>query len=495
MTMQLFPTLTRSDYLLIALIFIFYFVITLPNLTGLPIFVDEAIYGRWSQISLYDASWRFISLTDGKQPLFMWIAMPFLKIINNPLFAIRLVSVLSGLGTIIAMWYAGFLTGGKRTAYWAAFFGTITPFLFFYNRFAVVGSMLTFFGVLIFCLSLIYHTKPRLDLALIIGITIGLAMLVKSPAVIYLYLFPAGLITNHTSLQKRSSLLQYLGQYLLIFVLAQMIYNIQRLSPWMHIIIQKNNDFAVPIAEILQDPIRLGKNIVNSTRWLLHYLTWPVAFTGLFGAYQLGKKNLKQTLHLSVWFLVPLAAEIAIASLYRSRYILFVVPYFLLFVAYFVSRLELKRSFLISLGLSIMPMFFIILAITSPLETPLLSDDADYTDGWASGNGVKEISQYLTDEARSAGGQQIIVGTEGTFGLLPHGLELYTYGLNNLTITGYWPLNEIPPQDLRARESDENTIYFVLNNTQIDSTPPGLEEILAYKKHDDSWIRLYRLIP
>ena len=49
------------------------------NLTALPIFTDEAIYIRWSQIGAQDANWRFISLTDGKQPMFTWIMMILLR--------------------------------------------------------------------------------------------------------------------------------------------------------------------------------------------------------------------------------------------------------------------------------------------------------------------------------------------------------------------------------------------------------------------------------
>ena len=53
----------------------------LTHLATLPIFTDEAIYIRWSQIGMRDANWRFISLTDGKQPMFTWIMMIFL---SNP---------------------------------------------------------------------------------------------------------------------------------------------------------------------------------------------------------------------------------------------------------------------------------------------------------------------------------------------------------------------------------------------------------------------------
>ncbi|MDQ3239358.1 MAG: hypothetical protein M3P33_02430, partial [bacterium] len=60
----------------------------LYNLSILPIFTDEAIYIRWTEIiwsvrSLENAgTLLFYPLTDGKQPLYMWLSgipMIFIK--------------------------------------------------------------------------------------------------------------------------------------------------------------------------------------------------------------------------------------------------------------------------------------------------------------------------------------------------------------------------------------------------------------------------------
>ena len=50
-----------------------------------PIFGDEAIYIRWAQIMRAEPTLRFIPLSDGKQPLYMWAIIPLLKLISNPL--------------------------------------------------------------------------------------------------------------------------------------------------------------------------------------------------------------------------------------------------------------------------------------------------------------------------------------------------------------------------------------------------------------------------
>src|SRR3990167_3465310 len=85
------------------LLLVFYFASRVYHLTQIPVFVDEAIYIRWSQVMRAEPSLRFLPLSDGKQPLFMWLTMPALKFIADPLFAGRIVSVVAGLFTLLGL--------------------------------------------------------------------------------------------------------------------------------------------------------------------------------------------------------------------------------------------------------------------------------------------------------------------------------------------------------------------------------------------------------
>src|SRR3990167_7485247 len=75
----------------------------LSSLTYVPVFVDEAIYIRLSQVMRAEPTLRFLPLSDGKQPLFMWLTIPLLKIFSDPLFAGRLTSVSSGMAILIGI--------------------------------------------------------------------------------------------------------------------------------------------------------------------------------------------------------------------------------------------------------------------------------------------------------------------------------------------------------------------------------------------------------
>ena len=85
----------NKNYLYLGIILVFYFISRLVNLNSLPVFGDEAIYVRWAQIIKSVDTLRFIPLTDGKQPLFMWLNAATLKFIVDPLIAGRIISVFS----------------------------------------------------------------------------------------------------------------------------------------------------------------------------------------------------------------------------------------------------------------------------------------------------------------------------------------------------------------------------------------------------------------
>ena len=336
-----------------------YLATRLYNLTSLPIFVDEAIYSRWSQIALHDASWRFISLTDGKQPLWVWVSMAPLKLFSDPLFATRLTSVLSGLIGMLGLVYTGFLLKNIRLGFIASSLYLLTPFLFFYDRFATMESMLTASGIWLLNLGIILIKTQRLDVALILGLAGGLAMLTKSPALVYVLLIPITYPFLATTPFKVKKIARFLILLSISLVLTAGIYNIQRLSPWMHMIADKNNDFVVsPISMLRDNPYRIIQNFTDAQSWLWVYLTPPIYLLGVVGIYLLLKANLMSFFVYSAWFWGPLMATVTTDMLFRPRYIVFAAPFALLYAAFALSKLRFRRLILAFTFLSTFPLRF-----------------------------------------------------------------------------------------------------------------------------------------
>ena len=77
-------------YLIGLLIIVFYLILHLAKLTLLPVFADESIYIRWSQLIMDErARYLFFPLNDGKTPLQLWLTPPLQFIFEDPLFAGR----------------------------------------------------------------------------------------------------------------------------------------------------------------------------------------------------------------------------------------------------------------------------------------------------------------------------------------------------------------------------------------------------------------------
>src|SRR3990167_11134103 len=117
-----------------------FFLLRLPNLTLQPIFADEAIYIRWAQVMRAEPTLRFLPLSDGKTPLFMWAMIPFLKFFHDPLFAGRLLSVASGFFTLLGVFFLAKKVFNIRTAFWASLLYAVTPYSVFFDRMALVDS-------------------------------------------------------------------------------------------------------------------------------------------------------------------------------------------------------------------------------------------------------------------------------------------------------------------------------------------------------------------
>ncbi|OGG02334.1 hypothetical protein A2W14_03935 [Candidatus Gottesmanbacteria bacterium RBG_16_37_8] len=182
------------DVLLISIFAVSAFISRIYNLLAVPIFTDEAIYIRWAQIGLADPAHRYISLTDGKQPLLTWLMYPFLTIFSDPLFAGRFVSVLSSVLAVIGIYLLAKTLFNRSTAVFASLIYLICPFTVVYDRLALMDSLLAAIGVWSLYLEVLLIKHLRLDIALLLGLTVGLGLLTKSSALFFLLLLPASLL-------------------------------------------------------------------------------------------------------------------------------------------------------------------------------------------------------------------------------------------------------------------------------------------------------------
>lgn len=418
--------------ILFSAVIIIYFALRLPNLTLQPIFADEAIYIRWAQVMKSEPTLRFLPLSDGKTPLFMWVMMPMFKVFDDPLYAGRLLSVLSGFVTLLGVFTLGWRVFGVRTAILGAYLYAIVPYTVFFDRMALVDSMLAAFTVWGLILSLWLLKNPRLDLAMLLGYLLGGALLVKTPAMMNLFVLPFTLLGFDFKNAKRYDLLRLFFAWTVVIVIAFIMYNALRLGPGFYQLSARNTDYVFSLAELYGRPFDpFIPHLHDIREWYEKLLGLPFAVALVSGLFFILRDKVRLGIVILLWALIPGLVLTAFLKTFTARYLLFTIPPLLVLAAYgidsVINRFEKWRILMIptivlSFSLSVLPTDYLLL--TKPEQASLPKNERrGYFEDWTAGYGLKEVAAFLKQKKLEHG--TIIVGTEGFFGTLPDGLYIY----------------------------------------------------------------------
>lgn len=480
--------MTKTKTFLFFLFLVLFISFRLINLTLIPVFADEAIYIHWSQLAWHDATKRFIALTDGKPPLHTWLMIPFLKIIKDPLIAGRLLSVGAGLATLVGVYLIVKKLFSQRMALIAGFLVIISPFLVFYDRLAVADSLLTAFGVWSFYLILKLMEKPDLGRAFLLGFCLGGGLLTKPPALYFIFLSPFIFLFN-LSLFWKKNFKKRIFYYLLAFLITVLTYNLIKLSPYSHLISIRSYDYILGKREFLKNPFHLfWGNLKVILIWIYSYQTFLPAILFLLGLALLFKKDYKKGLVFLSWIIFPIFGSAAIGKIIFPRYFLFIQPWIIVFISFGANWLVVKTRSLLKTGsLTLVVYIFTFLPwlvfsgklIFKPVKAPLIEREQNqYLTTWAAGYGLKEIALYLKTNYPK---KKVFVATEGYFGTLPDGLQIYLDGFNNIEVYGIGqPIYQIPKKTLKRAK--ENPTFLVVNNNRYNGKGEHLELIKEFPK-------------
>lgn len=475
-----------------------YLLLRLVNLTLIPIFTDEAMYLRWAQIGLLEPSkYLFISLIDGKQPLFIWLTYPFMLILNDPLVAGRIVSVICGAFTLVLLYFLSLeIFNNKKITLLSSLLYLASPFAAIYDRLALMDCLLgTLFLASIFCQIKLAKTL-KIKFAVFTGLSMGLGLLTKSSADFFLLLSPLSFIFLNQ--KSKSNIVKWLKLLALSGIIALLISLILFLSPLRGMINLKNSVFVLSPNEFLQNPLRLFSgnllglisfiNVYQGTIFLLIIIV--AILTAVF------KKN-TMVLFLFTLFFVPFIFLAAFGKIIYPRFIFFMIlPLFIIeahFVLLIFSVLKTKLARLMLIVLVfVYPVTNTYLILTKPTAASIPKADADQLlNSWPSGYGVKEVVAYIEKESKT---KKIFLATEGTQGLFPYALELYLYRNKNVTIKGYWPVKDIPAE-VREKAKTVDT-YFIYKDT-LNPAPQSNTKIIFKVRRGigNNYLKLLQVLP
>ncbi|MEK7112150.1 MAG: glycosyltransferase family 39 protein, partial [Patescibacteria group bacterium] len=160
----------------------------------------------------------------------------------------------------------------KKVAIIASLIYAVSPFSFFFDRMALVDSLLSAFGVWTLFFALVAIRQLRLDFAMLSGFALGGGLLTKSPAIFYALMLPLTWLFTKFPREKMGKvvhLIKLLALFLVTLVIGVGMYNILRLGPNFNMIAHRNIDYIYPLEHLLTRPLDPFLPFINrSFEWI-----------------------------------------------------------------------------------------------------------------------------------------------------------------------------------------------------------------------------------
>lgn len=409
-----------------------YIVLISANLLALPIYLDEGIYIYWAYLFSLDPALAYVSMQDGKTPLFMWITALLNQPFNNLLFTGRLVSVFASTITLISFLIIGAKILNKKNLIIIFFLFLITPFNVLFSRLAFADALLgAFFSISLLTFVFFREVSARkklylsLSMSLLTGIFLGLAFMTKTTARIFLI---AELILFGFLIFEELKKKQFKTAALIAVCTAVTAGVYFELTGYLRIgayrfwgmISEKESDLIFSLSEIFNNLFITHtyftylRNLPNFLEYFFVYFNTVIIFF-IAGSYWIIKNKKHRWLLFIPVFLT--AGIFFSAKIVASRYFFIIAPEFLLISAIGFAWLWNKKSRhikAISVSLLIVPAFLSFKIIFQPLSAYYPHNDlANFVDFNVNGLGLNESIEYLSPET-----QNTAIGVTGIWGVI-----------------------------------------------------------------------------
>jgi hypothetical protein len=225
-------------------------------------------------------------------------------------------------------------------------------------------------------------------------------------------------------------------------VIAFSLYNIQRLSPFMHYITEKNKTFVLTFSEWLKNPfIVFPSNLKIIPYYLAYESGFLIVIFSIIGLYFLFKKNWQLSSYFLIWFFIPFLAIAFFSKVIFPRYLIYLNVILIILTTYFFVNIKNKKItniFLIVFLLNFVIFDYPILFKPEKMLLPEI-DKGQYITGITAGYGVREIIEYARKLSKE---KPVVILAEGDFGVIGDQLQTFLLPNDKIYIKGYWPLDE-----------------------------------------------------
>lgn len=476
------------------LFLVLYLGLRLCCLTRFPVFIDEAFHIAWARDTW--ALHPFGGVSDGKM-LGSWLIALFWPFVGA-LWVARFVTVLVGLVGLAALLRMGRDWLGVRVASLAALSYILMPFTAFFERLAMADPLAGSLGLVATWAVARAIRTGRLPVATLAGASLGLAILAKTPMLIFLAMPILALLL----FARRPS----------TWVTVSIIYGAcaLTLAPVLVLGWGQGSFGAGNVARfggfgLASLPARIGANVADFIKWMPYYVGYPgLALAGLGVLRAVIERKAGARYLALVALLTPLAFLSSTTYYLIARYYLLGVGQAALMAAWAAVGLYqmLRRisSHLARVGaalglatLTTSGLVFLAYVWTGSPAMPLPTPDAlDYIRSNTSGYGLVDGTEWLADEAAGFAGVTVICSAQITC----ERLNVYLYGTPDLTFVR---TDVLAPAWL-AEQTAQSRVVFLAQDSP--SHPPvftpgseyNLELMRRFTRPEgDSAFELYRI--
>jgi len=274
----------------------------------------------------------WVSLTIAKEPLAIWIAALIAKLGVEPMDAMRAVSVLAGLGTVVAVGLFARHADGRGAGLAALAIGAALPFWLVLDAIGLMDALIAAEVAGALYLQVRLAERPSLRTALGLGLLLAAAVLTKESGKSAVALMPLSLLCfDWAGPRVRERLLRWAGLAALAAAMAGLAYLWMRSSDlWSRAEELRRIPIEYPVRPLgaaLEDP--LGAIRANAPEYrtaLLHYFTVPFLAAAAWGATVLARERRGLALLLGIWIVVPVAAALLLPYNAYARHVMFATP-------------------------------------------------------------------------------------------------------------------------------------------------------------------------
>jgi 4-amino-4-deoxy-L-arabinose transferase-like glycosyltransferase len=304
-----------------------------------PYFLDEGTYANFTDQASRSVHQLFVSLSIGREPLQVWLGLPFVELGLNPLTAMRAVSVGAGLATVGVVWLLGRRLGGDAVAWVAAALAVVLPFFVVHDGIGIMEPLVTLVMAAALLAQIELARRPSLRLGVLLGCVLAAGVLTKENTKPAIVLIPLSLLVfDWSPSDRRRRLRTWVAGVAIAVAMAVLANVVMRLSAYWDELVRNREEEGLytvrAVGDVLADPFSSwGK--AWSAFWpaIEQYLTLPLLVAAVAGALLGLRRAPRLTALVLAWIAVPTVVALSFASLPFPRHIMYVVPAMLVLAA------------------------------------------------------------------------------------------------------------------------------------------------------------------